>query len=258
MSKKIIALALAIVFIATAFTACGNKLELTKINGKEYPLATNKDGETIVNEHNQVAVIVTDENEEVITYSDGEDQTRWVQINGSLVIEDRIQTKDYTLAIPKGWEGDERSGKVVKKDTDGNCYISFSQVATLKAMESMDTYLEDVDAQNTAISEGFADEEQMEELIKQNPGLAAFKGCKYTIEKNTETITSGNYNCQVRVHKITDKNGDIIHYAENYYFVNNKILYKIDYVCKNGDGYDSSFNFRQYISEGFTFKAEKK
>lgn len=258
MNKKILALALAIVFIATAFTACKKGPELTKVNGMELPLETNKNGETIINEDNQIAVLVTDRDNEVLTDLEGENQTHWVQINGPLVIEDTVQTKDYSLAIPSGWEGDEKSGRVVKKDTDGQCYIQIMKVATLKGEESLDTYLESVDAQNTAIAEAFADEEQMNALIEQNPDFATYKGCKYTVAKSTGTIASGVLNCQIRTNKITDKDGNVIHYAENYYFVAEKSIYKLDYICEGGKGYDEPLNFRQYIAEGFTFKVEKK
>lgn len=258
MNKKILALALAIVFIATAFTACKKGPELTEINGNEYPLETNKDGETIVNEDNQIAVLVTDRNNEVLTYENGENQTHWVQISGPLVIEDKLQTKEYTFGIPEGWEGNEISGRVVKEGTDGQCYIQAVKVATLKGEESLDTYLESVDAQNTAIAEAFADEEQMNALIEQNPDIAEYKGCKYTVAKNTRMLTSVSLNCQVRTHKIVDKDGKLIHFAENYYFVADKSIYKLDYICEGGNGYDESFNFSSYIAENFTFKVKDK
>lgn len=256
MNKKILALALAIVFIATAFTACKRGPELTKINGMELPLETNKDGETIINEDNQIAVLVTDRDNEVLTYADGENQTYWVQINGPLVIEDKVQTKECTLGIPSGWEGDSISGRVIKKNTDGKCYIQLTKMKTLKDKESLDAYLEGIDAQNTAIAEAFADEEQMNTLIEQNPSFETFRGCTYSVAKSTAVLTSKTLNCQVRVNKITDKDGNVIHFAENYYFVADKTIYKLDYICEEGKGYKDNFNFRNYIAEGFTFKGE--
>ncbi len=256
MSKKILALALAIVFIATAFTACKKGPELTEINGQEYPLETNKDGEKIVNEQNQIAVLVTDRNNEVLTYENGENQTHWVQINGPLVIEDRVQSKEYTLAILKGWSGEEISGRVVKDGTDGKCYIQIMKVATLDDEETLETYLEKIDAQNTAIAEAFADEEQMSALVAQNPAFAEFIGCQYTVAKN-DTMLLGR-TAYSRINKIVDKNGKLVHYAENYYFTANDAIYKLDYICEEGKGYDDSFSFRNYVSDGFTFNEEKK
>ena len=257
MNKKILALALAIVFIATAFTACKKGPELTEINGKEYPLVTNADGETVINDENQIAVLVTDRNNEVLTYADGENQTHWVQISGPLVIEDRIQTKNYSLAIPSGWEGNEISGRVTKKNTDGKCYIQVTEIKRLEDKETLDSYLEKMDAQNTAIAEAFADEEQMNALVEQNPAFEIYKGCKYTVAKSTGMIASGTLSCQTRINKIVDADGKVMHYAENYYFVSGKSIYKLDYICEEGKGYDDSFNFQQYIGEGFTFKETK-
>lgn len=256
MSKKILALALAIVFIATAFTACKRGPELTEVNGMELPLETNKDGETIINDDNQIAVLVTDRDNEVLTYEDGENQTHWVQINGPLVIKDKVQTKEYALGIPEGWEGDPVSGRVVKKNTDGMCYIQIMKVKTLKAMETLDTYLEGIDAQNTAIAEAFVDEEQMNALVEQNPEFETYRGCVYSVAKSTAVLTSKTLNCQVRVNKITDKDGNVIHYAENYYFIADKSIYKLDYICEGGKGYKDNFNFRNYVAEGFTFKGQ--
>ena len=256
MSKKILALALAIVFIATAFTACKKGPELTKINGVEYPLAVDKDGETIINEENQIAVLVTDQNNEVLTYADGENQTHWLQINGPLIVEGKVQTKEFSLGIPKGWEGQEISGRVVKNGTDEKCYIQVMQIKKLKTGETLESYLEEVDAHNVAIAEAFEDEEQMNALIAQSPDFAAYKGCKYTVAKSSGSIPSGEL-AYVRVNKIVDDKGKVIHFAENYYFESNQKVYKLDYICEGGEGYDESFKFANYISTAFTFTPAK-
>lgn len=256
MSKKIIALALAIVFIATAFTACKRGPELTKINGGEYPLATDRDGNTIVNDENKVAVLVTDREKEVLTYADGEDQTYWLQLSGDIVAEDYVQSALYKLGIPEGWTGTEY-GRVIKDKTDDKCYIKFAKMKNLKEEESLESYLENVDLQDTLIADTFADEEAMQELIKKNPQYAQFAGCKYTIAKDQATITSKSLNCTIRIHKIVDKENNVIHYAENYYFVFDKVIYQVAYICENGEGYDGSFNFAQYIAGNFTFKGKK-
>ena len=252
MNKKILALALAIVFVATAFTACKKTPELTKINGKEYPLETNKDGNTIINDENQIAVIVTDKNGEAIKAGDGENQTHWLQINGPIVIEGKVQSGKYSLGIPSGWEGEEISGRVVKKGTDGDCYIQVKKIRKLEKGESLETYLEQIDAQNTAIAEAFADEEQMAALVAQNPDYEAFVGSKYTVAENSVLLPDGTHSLS-RVNKIVNKDGDIIHYAENYYFLDGKEIYKLDYICENGNGYDEGFSFPQYIEEHFTY-----
>ncbi|MBR2954145.1 MAG: hypothetical protein IKC45_07170 [Clostridia bacterium] len=256
MNKKILAVALAMLFIVTAFTACKSKLEMTEINGSEYPLMTDKSGNTIVNEENKVAVLVTDREGEVLTYADGEDQTYWLQLDGDYVTDDQVQGKLYKLGVPKGWTGN-KYGRVVKDKTDENCYIKFTQHAELKKDETLETYLDIIDSNNEAVGEAINDPIQLAELIKKNPSFAAYEGCKYTHAEKTGTI-SGNLSSEVRVYKIVDKDGNVIHYTENYYFVSNETVYSVDYACEGGEGYDESFDFAKYLGQNFTFKAPKK
>ncbi len=238
MNKKILALALAIVFIATAFTACKNTPELTEINGKEYPLATNADGETIINEDNQIAVLVTDENDEVITYENGEDQTHWMQISGPVVVEDSVLTGEYTLNAPSGWEANS-NGRVVKKNTNDDCYIHFVTNSKVSKHGSFEKYIESIDAQNDEVEVAFE-----------------AQGYNVETEKASASIAGNTLNCVVRKYMVTDSTGNIIQYAENYYFVSGNDIHSINYVCENGEGYDESFNFAQFLSSGFEFHAD--
>lgn len=256
MNKKILAVALAILFIATAFTACKTKLDMTEINGTEYPLATDKNGETIINEDNQVAVIVTDRDGEVITYENGEEQTHWLQLSGDYVTDNQVQGKLYKLGVLKGWTG-STYGRVEKNKTDGKCYIKFTNHKKLKSEETLETYMDTVDASNEMIGDVINDPVQFEASLEKNPALAVYKDCKYESSKSDATV-GGKYSAQYRSYKITDKNGNIVHYAENYYFEYEGVVYSIDYACEGGKGYDNSFSFASYVSSNFTFKEPKK
>ena len=256
MNKKILAVALAILFIATAFTACKTKLDMTEINGVEYPLLTDKNGETIINEDNQVAVIVTDRDGEVITHENGEEQTHWLQLSGDYVTDNQVQGKLYKLGVPKGWTG-STYGRVEKNKTDGKCYIKFTNHKKLKSEETLETYMDTVDAANEMIGDVINDPVQFEASLEKNPSLAVYKDCKYESTKSDATV-GGKYNAQYRSYKITDKNGNIVHYAENYYFEYEGVVYSIDYACEEGKGYDNSFSFASYVSSNFTFKEPKK
>ena len=256
MNKKILAVALAILFIATAFTACKTKLDMTEINGTEYPLLTDKNGETIINEENQVAVIVTDREGEVITYENGEEQTRWLQLEGDYVTDSQVQGKLYKLNVLKGWTGN-KYGRVEKNKTDGKCYIKFATHKKLESEETLETYMHTVDATNEMIGDVINDPVQFEASVEKNPSLAVYKDCKYESSKS-DAMVGGKYNGQCRTYKITDKNGNIVHYAENYYFEYNGVVYSVDYACENGEGYDSSFSFASYVSSNFQFKEPKK
>ncbi len=262
MNKKIMAIALAMVFIATAFTACKKELETMKINGGEYPVYRDDKGELVINEENKIAVLVTDrQNQEVVTEEGGEPQTYWVYMNKDTVGDGYIQGKDYTLNVPDGWEGSEK-GRVFKKRTDEKCYIEFRYLAKLKSGETLESILEKQDETNETIAEALKDEAQMKALMEKTPeqaeAIKSFIGSECTFEKKTATISKDNIPCTVRVTKIVNASGKLVQYAEDYYFVHNGMLYMVKYTCLEGVGYDETFDFGQYLKNGFTFRPNDK
>ncbi|MBO5943870.1 MAG: hypothetical protein J6Q50_01075 [Clostridia bacterium] len=252
MDKKIIAVALVLVLMVTAFVGCGQKYKTTKVGDGEYLLQTDREGNTIIREEGIVAV-VTDREGEILTYQNGENQTYYVPIPGSLVIDGVVRGDNFKLNILDGWTSTDHN-KIIKDKTNNNCYIQFSKIINeFEKDENLGTYLEEVDKQNEKIAEAFSNEETMNNLIKDNPDIAALKGSKYTIEKSDTVLTKDSIHCQVRVHKIVDKEGKVVHYIENYYFVSDKSVYKLDFACVGGEGYDETFNFKAYANENFTF-----
>ena len=257
MNKKIMAIALAMVFIATAFTACKKEIETMKISGGEYPVYRDDKGELVINDGNEIAILVTDrQNQEVITEEGGEPQTYWLPMNVDTIGDGFIQGKNYKLNIPDGWTG-SKYGRVVKNNTDDKCYIKFTKHTDLKKDETIETYLDALDSESEAIGEKINDSVAMAELIKKNPSFAAYEECKYTLEKK-ETVLPGSINSHVRIHKIEDKDGKVVHYAENYFFVAKGEVYAVEYACVDGIGYDESFRFADYLRNNFTFKEPKK
>lgn len=252
MEKKIIAIALVLVVMVTAFVGCGQKYKTTKVGNNEYLLETDAEGNTIIKDDKLVAV-VTDREGEIITYENGENQTYYVDIPGSVVIDGVVRGDNFKLNILKGWTSTDNN-IIFKDKTDNKCYIKFEKIVKeLKKGESLATYLEKVDKNNQDVIDIFADEKAMEELIKSNPAVAKYKGCTYTIEKGETIISKDNIPCQVRIHKAVDKDGNLIHYAENYYFMLDKSLYSLDYACEDGVGYDAEFDFKSYANQNFTF-----
>lgn len=237
MNKKIIAILLVFTLVITCFVACQKqKYETTEIGGKDVLLATDEEGNTIINDDNQFVAVVTDSEGEILTYADGEEQTYFIQISGSWVADGYIQHKDYTLAIPEGWRGTE-DNKIIKRDTEDNCYISFIENKTLGENETIATYLEAMDQQN----------EQFIEALKQ-------KGYTLTVDKKSTTIGTSGINYEWYAYKVVDTNGEVIHYAENYFFTAAKTIYSVNYICEEGIGYDETFDFGEYLKTGFTFK----
>ncbi|MBQ5677926.1 MAG: hypothetical protein IIV47_03585 [Clostridia bacterium] len=252
MEKKIIAIALVLVVMVTAFVGCGQKYKTTKVGNNEYLLHTDAEGNTIIKD-DQLVAVVTDRDGEIITYENGENQTYYVPIPGSLVIDGIVRGDNFTLNILDGWTSTDYN-RIIKDKTDNKCYIQFTQlIKEFGKGENINTYLETVDKNNQDVIDIFADEEAMEELIKSNPAVAKYKGCTYTIEKDETVISKDNIPCQVRIHKAVDKDGNLIHYAENYYFMLDKSLYSLDYACEDGVGYDAEFDFKSYANQNFTF-----
>ena len=214
MNKKVFAVALIIVSIATMFTAC-KKYDLEKINGKEYAVYKDDSDNTVVNDENKVAVLVTDEDGEVITYENGEEQTRWVQNHNDTVLKDKVLGTNYTMGIPSGWEGSE-FGKVIKKKTDKKCYIEFKQLKKLGLEDTLKGLLEVQDENDMLIGNALKDEAKMQEIIKQNPSqedaIKGLIGSTYTLDKKTVSITKDAIPCEVRIHKIVNASGKIILY----------------------------------------------
>lgn len=236
MNKKIIAILLVFTLVITCFVACQKKqLKTTTINGKEYALVTDEDGNTMLNDENQFAILVTDENGEVQTNSDGEDQTQWVKITGDVAFEDYLMGSNYKIAVLEGWTASPEA-KIYKNDTDNKCYVQYAKVAEIDKNTSLKTYLQKIDEQNA-------------QLI---PGFEA-KGFTLTVDKSTTTVSNKNINCELYVYKIVDGDGKVVHYAENGYFMYGTMIYKIAYVCEDGIGYEDNFNFANYARENFTF-----
>lgn len=239
MNKKIIAILLVFTLVITCFVACQKeKLETTKINGEEVALATDNEGNTIVNNDNQIAVLVTDFDGNIIEHENGEPQTRWVGAGDSFIGDGYVMGDKFKLTLLEGWSGDI-IGRAVKDDTDLKCYIQFVKNKELSKEVTLETYLEAIDEQNEELIEGFEK-----------------KGLTLTVDKNNTTIK--NYNSEHYVYKIVDKDGKVIHYAENYYFIAEETIYSINYICVDGVGYDEAFSFANYISQNFTFKEDKK
>lgn len=235
MEKKIIAVALVLVLMVTVFVGCGKKYETTKLNGKEYLLVTDADGNTIINDENQVAAVVTDEDGEILTFADGEEQTYLVQLYGPVVVDGVVRGTNYKMNIPQGWtaiDGD----KIAKDGTEDKCYMQFAKVIEFDKDNNLDTYLEKIDEQNEQLVPGFEKE-----------------GYVLTVDDSEIVLTTDGIQCRVYNYKIVDADGNLIHYAENYYFAVAGTAYKLSYVCEDGEGYDETFNFQSYANENFTF-----
>lgn len=237
MNKKIIAILLVFTLVITCFVACKrNDYEVTKIGGIDYPIVKDDEGNTIVNEDYQMAFYVTDANGDFVEDEDGEPQTNWVQLFDYITGEDMVQDTYFKMKIGEGWSAGDL-GRIVKDDTDGKCYMGCVEIGEVTDDFTLDSYLLMLDEQN---------QEMIDEFNKA--------GCKAEMEKSATTVTIKNLQCITYKFRIEDTEGNLIHYAENLYYVHKDVVYKLEYICMDGIGYDEEFNFEAYIIANFTAK----
>lgn len=235
MNKKIIAVALALVMMVTCFTACKKKRETTKVNGQDVILVTDENGNPIINDKNEVVAVVTDRAGEVITYDNGEDQTYNIKLNQPLEVDGVVHGGKYRFNLMSGWIV-AADGRICKDKTDNKCYYQFIKIKDLKDEDTLAAYLEAKDEENELLIPVF---EQ--------------KGLTLTVESGGALIANGSIGTDTRKFKITDANGNVTHYAENYYFVKGTTIYAINFACEEGKGYDADFDFAEYLKTGFVY-----
>lgn len=231
MSKKIIAISLALLMMVVGFVGCKKNDTNTTVNGGDYLAMTHEDGGIVIDDNNNVVVVVTGKDGEIIEDSEGEPQTRLVKIYDAYVQGGDVYAEHYKLPILDGWTVGE-GNKLVKEGTDGKTYIEVVKVKELEEIdgkkETIDDYLVTVDENNQQFVDILENDQAMDKLIKEDPSLEALKGGKVTVDKGNTLINSRRY--IFRTFEITDKDGKSIHHAENYYFTDADVIYLISYV----------------------------
>lgn len=241
MEKKIIAVALVLVLMVTVFTACGKKYLMKEFEGVEYPLVTDEDGNTVIDESNGVAFYVTDENKEIATNDKGETQTNWVTLKGDLATEKILKGDFYQLNVPEGWEADGAAGRLEKKDSNEMC--SITPIKIVPEIEKNKTYSDYIAEYEDGLK-------QLEDGLKKD-------GHTVTVEKSSTVITEKGLVCAKYVFDANDKDGNSLIHSENMFFLRGKTIYKLEYFSLSGIGYDKNFNFEAYLNENFVLVEEQ-
>lgn len=237
MEKKIIAISLVVVLMLTVFVGCGKKYDysMEEIGGRFYPVVLDEDGNNVVNEAGKISVYVLEDGK--VKKEKGEPVTYWVEVEDVVVGKNEITNGHSSMKAIDGWSVDEK-GLLVKNGTDGKCYINGGEVGEInKNTPSLKDYI-------------IAQEETNKIVVD------VFESSGYTMEVvNGEkcTITSKGLVCEVVKYIAKDKNGKIVHYTEAYYFTKNEKIYKLEYVCLEGLGYDETFSFKSYLDENYVY-----
>ena len=238
MSKKIIALALVLVTVATVFTACQKKLDMYKINGVDVPVMTNEDGKAVIDEDNRICAIVTDREGEVVTYENKEPQTHWITVENSYVVDDTVYTPVFSMKGLDGWEFNAIGG-MEKKRTDGKCKIECAMVIEKDYLDKpLEEFIEARDARNI----------QFKELIEA-------EGYKITVEKKYVELTKDKIPMVYYKEQIFNSDGSLFGYGEHLFFQhggNDK--YTIYYTSQEGVGLDKNFDFIEFVNNNITVR----
>lgn len=236
MIKKILAVALAVVLTVLVFAGCSKKPKQVEVDGVEQPVAYNENGYAIFDDNGNVRVYDTDEHGKIQYDSDGNVEYKYFDGNGYLYHDGIIDTPQYALAMPSGWE---YSGTSVffKKDTDKKC-----KVQVFVALED-GSQIESFVATNR--------ESNKDVMAKVE---AEYEG--YKAEMTTDDFVFGTKEIQAytNTYKVTDADGKLVHYAVDMFVLMDGKVYDINYLCSNGIGYDESFDFVNYIKDNFIAK----
>ncbi len=229
MSKKIIAVSLALLIMIVGLVGCTKKKDTTTINGKEYLIMTDENGDAVINDKNQAAALVTDHDGELVNGDDGEPQTYLVKIFDTLDENGYAYGEHYKLPVPDGWTVG-RGNRILKDGTNEKTYIEFVFIKELEDDETIQDYIAKVDADSKQLADVFANDEAMDNLIKENPELAAYKGSKAELGTSSTMINGRGYT--IRTYEIINADGKSIRYSEQYYFEDDGNIYCVQFISE--------------------------
>lgn len=147
--RKTVAFFIIFVLMLGLFGACKKATKgivITDNEGKTRVLATNKEGETMTDDAGNLIIMATG--------LDGEQETQRVAMPDYYVSGKTIETKNYTVHIPKGWEQDTGLGdvKLVHQKTQSEINLVTMKDKTLEsAIESAELFIEPIEEQGGTV-----------------------------------------------------------------------------------------------------------
>lgn len=234
MEKKIIAVALVLVLIATAFAGCKKGEKYVDADGYEHLLCLDEEGNTILNDEGKLVVYLTEPDGSIKEDEDGEPMTGLVAFPEQVVNGNTLETPDYKITLSDEWKLQE-NGKFVRKDNEK---IS---IEIIKMGEPTKKKLQDLYNEEEKIAEGF-----IEIFKKEFP----------VIIKHTEAGAFSLKNIEYRMleYKMSkEENGPVLYYSNAMYFVYNEQLYQASFVCEDGS-YDEALNLYAIIDANLVMK----
>lgn len=246
MNKKIIAVSLVILIITVMFAACGKdkgyKLDVDN-DGFTHAYATDAEGNTVLDEEGSIIVYQTEKNGEIATDENGNKKENRVEMPEKIVKSDLFENKAFKVTIPEGWIKGEGGLVQYSKKGNNNCKINIVNCGSIKDKVS------DKDDAETKFNKAMDDivkdaNKTKDAIIKEYPDTTySYK----TVKISNLDMLSLNF-------AIIDKNGKVIHGAQEYYFIIGEDLYAIKYYNYQGDGYDKDYDFGSFIEQNLKLK----
>ena len=157
MHKNVFALLCAALVLAGMTTACAKHSKYGQVyvdeRGMEHILATDKNGETIVNGAGELVEVMTDssgkpfpavtENGTTSPKQEGEYQTGAVTFPGVLVDEKKAEDQYCTVDVPDGWSADSDSGKITLTQKKTGAQVVVQPNVAVTSASAIDKIIED-------------------------------------------------------------------------------------------------------------------
>ena len=123
--KKALIILTVFTLVLTIFTGCGEKRikgtdNVTMAGESEIPALTQEDGALARDESGNMIVAVTGENGKAITNSEGNVATTAVPISAATLNGDMVESRFFSVTIPKGWQYLTSYNEVIVGSDDKN------------------------------------------------------------------------------------------------------------------------------------------
>lgn len=234
MNKKLVAVFCVALLMVSVFAACGKKAQTVNIDGVEYPVATDDEGNTILSDNGEIAVYVTDANGKYVTDANGEKQTNLVDFPNRLVSGSKLETPAYVWTLPEGWTLSS-SGIAYKDGTENNVYVKVLEIDPKGERTLEENVNLTLDTNN----------KQMEEVKKTYPDSA--------VEVKDVKFSDDSIDGKCITVYIKDTDGKMLQYVDGIYFEAGGKTYKIEYASVNGH-YDETVDLFAML-KSFKIKA---
>ena len=233
MEKKIIAIALVLVFMVTVFVGCSKGKKYIDDDGVEHLLHLDEEGNTILNDEGNLEVYVTKPNGSIKKDKDGKPMVGYVPFPEKAISGNTFETPYYKITLSEEWVLKE-DGTFVRVDNE-NILINVFKVG-----KPLEADLKNLFDEQVKISD------MVSEAVKKEYPI---------IEKNTvlDKFPNGMEYGMLEYKMYKKANGPVALYSNAIFFIYKDYLFQATLACKE-NSYDESINFYDIITENLELK----